>query len=231
MTMPETTPVVDGQQPGNQAAVNPIEGAVKEPVKVVEAPTQEERKYTQADLDNEKRELMSRIQGLDKKLSETTKSSKESVTKLEKAVAEAEQRAIEAQENAYLQRVKEDGGDVNSAQKTIERERNSRRLESDLKRRQQELDERDTFLAEAGRALKVTNLIKELQLDATVANELLECKTPEEMEIKALKLRLEKGAIDAKPVARTDSPDGGRKIDTSSMSLEERAAKAMRGEL
>jgi len=235
MTEPNATPESKEQEPQPkiaEALEKKEEGAVKEDVKgKEEAPKEKEETYTKADWDKREDELGKRISGLDTKLTETLKGSKDEVSRLETALAEQQLRTEEARDLTFIKRVEEEGGDVKAAEVLVAREKASRALERDLTGRKRTLDEQETILAEAGRGKKATDLIKEHGLEADVVDELLACETPEKMEIKALNLRLEKGAVDAKPVVETDAPEGGKKADTSDMSIEERLGKSMEGKI
>lgn len=235
MTEPNTTPEPKEQEPKTpdiaEALEKGKEGVVEEKVEGKEAaPEEKEKTYTQADWDKRQGELDGRISGLDKKLTETTKSSKEDVSRLEKALEEQQLRTEEARDLTFLRKVEEDGGDVDAAKTLVTREKASRALERDLAGRKRTLDEQETILAEAGKAKKAVDLIKEHKLEDDVVDELLACETPEKMEIKALNLRLEKGAIDAKPIVETDAGEKGKKTSTDDMSIEERMGTAMEDE-
>jgi len=231
MAEPKATPETETKEPLGEALEKKEEGAVKEQVKGAVAPEEKEETYTKAAWDKREEETNKRISGLDKKLTETSKSSKDEVSRLEKALAEQQLRTEEARDLTFLRKVEEDGGDVDAAKTLVAREKASRALERDLAGRKKALDEQEIILAEAGKGKKAVDLIKEHELEADVVDELLACETPEEMEIKALRMRLEKGAVDAKPVVETDAPEGGRKADTSNMSVEERLGQAMEGKI
>lgn len=234
MADPKTTPdpKVQEPQPNVAEALEAKEKeAVKEKVEGKEEAPEKEETYTKADWDKRETELGGRISGLDTKLTKTIQSSKDEVSRLEKALEEEQQRTEEARDLTFLQKVEEEGGDVNATKTMLTREKTSRAVERDLAKRTRTLDEQEVILAEAGKGKKAVDLIKEHELEADVVDELLECKTPAEMEIKALKLRLEKGAIDAKPVTETDAQDKGGKVDLSTLTLEERLGKGMEGRL
>lgn len=237
MAKAKNTPETENEElQGTEAPEKEVEGAGKEEVKgKAEAPEKKEEKtHTQADIDKLTKELETekgRYSGLDKKLTEAMKTSKENVSRLETALEEQQQRTEDARDLTFLKKVEDEGGDVNAAKALVTREATSRTLERDLAKRKKALDTQETILAEAGKAKKATDLIKEHELDADVVDELLACETPEAMEVKALKLRLEKGAVDAKPVTETDSHDQGAKTSTEGMSVEERMGQAMEGKI
>lgn len=237
MTEPKTTPKTENQElQETEASEQEVKGAGKEEVKgkAEVPPKKEEKTHTQADIDKLTKELETekgRYGGLDKKLTEAMKTSKENVSRLETALEEQQQRTEDARDLTFLKKVEDEDGDVNAAKALVAREKTSRALERDLAGRKRTLDAQETILAEAGKAKKATDLIKEHKLEADVVDELLGCATPAEMEIKALKMRLEKGAIDAKPVTETDSHEKGGKTDIGDMSTEERLGKGMEGTL
>ncbi len=241
MTMPDTT--LDAKTTEPQASIGEaldkvVEGAAKDVKGKEEASKPEETKYTQADWDKRQGELEGRISGLDKKLTTVTQTSKDETSRLGAALEAAQQSTNDARDAEYLRKVESDGGDMDAAKLTIQRTKDSRVATASNEKaritneaRTKELDVRDAILAEAGRGKKATDLIKEHELAADVVDKLLVCKTPEEMEIVALKLAIEKGKVDVKTVTKIDSPDGGGKVDLSKIPLETRMEMAMDGKI
>lgn len=234
MTEPKQTSDAEDQElQGDEAQDIEAEEAGKEEVTGEEAPEEKEKTYTQADIDRMEEAVAAekrRYAGLDTKLTETTKQSKARIKELEDALVRMEEAVETARNASFLRKVEEEGGDVDMAKAILKRDSESKKRERDLDALEKGLREQETILNEAGRGKKAADLVKQYELEPDVVDNLLECETPEKMEIRARDLYIEKLKTNAQSVIEPDKNKNGR-ISTEGLSIEERLGLAAEGRI
>ncbi len=161
----------------------------------------------------------------------TVKQMRAEMAKLKEQITTAQQAAEEARQNAWLDAIRESGGDVNVAQKVIERDKVVRATEARQMAREAELSEKEAMLNEAGRTKSALDMVSQYGLDRAVVDELLKASDPRDMEIKALKLHAEKLKTSARPSESPDKGQSGKGLDISKMSIRERLGAAAEGRI
>lgn len=100
---------------------------------------------------------------------------------------------------SFLNQSKEGGVPEDIAQRFVDRAKTLSKAERDFAKRIAQLEERESLLNEAGKSKKAYDLIKEHGLGEDMATALLEAEDEKEMELKALRLRLESVTAASKP--------------------------------
>jgi len=203
------------------------EGAVQEPVKgagdkEVTTPTprvysEEEVGKMQSGWDTKDAARTKEMEGLNTKL-----------TDLQTQYDTIQTQTEEAKIADWLKSVETGGGDVAQAQQVANAQREVGKQMREIQKQKLEASERD---AKANAALKVINandLAKEHSLGDDAVKELLDCATPEAMEVKALKMKIEKSAGEEKLPAKVSSEISSTKgLDLEHMTITQKLGYAV----
>ena len=152
-----------------------------------------------------KEELEERLNSVKHGYEGTIQKMREDLKQAEEAAARAQLEAEEDSYNKFIGEVEKSGGDVNMAKTmvTMQRELNAR--ERELQKMESTMVERLVSVNELAKAEKASKLMKELGLPEASRDELLNSKSPVDMETKALRLALQKQAQASTPTRKTDS--------------------------
>ena len=185
-------------------------------VKEEEAPTPVT--FSQEDIDKLKAEWNTKRQ-------EHETRHKEELDVIRKQSEEAIRLNQERQDQDFLRKVEEDGGDIDAAKRIIAREQAVREREQKGQSEAQTIQSQRAELDGALKAIAANKLATEHGVDV---NELMKAQNPTEMENIALKLQLEKQKTESKPPIKTDSGVSTTKgVDLSGMSADEKIRKGI----
>jgi len=190
------------------AVAKEVEGAGDEVKKEggVEAPT--ERMFSQAEWDKRQSSIDTAHK---KELANIQEKSATKAREQAEALETAQLQIEEAETKAFLRMVEEQGGDMDSA-KAIAKARTDAATEGRrLQMLKAELEAERETLTIAGKAKKAHDLVKEHGLDEDALDGLLEAENPDQMEAKALRLRLEKSKTEERPSTKTAAGRGSTK--------------------
>lgn len=143
---------------------------------------------------------------------------------------------IKSEENelaAWLKVAADSGIDEGVAKQFAERERQSRQNRQELDKLLVENKEKEILLNEAARTKTAYDLLKTYELgDDTLAG-LLDSKNPEEMEVKALRLHIEKLKASAQPAETVDKAQTRQTkgVDLTNVPAIRRLGMAIEGEI
>jgi len=219
----EATPNESQEQlPVKEAVQGEPEGAETTEVKGEEATTPK-----QFSVEEHKAALKTergKYAGLDKRFTQVQEESKGLNAQLAKAL----ERIDEAEANRFVQRVEDEGGDVNVAKMIVAEKQAAAKATREAQVLQAEITKQQGILNEAAKGKQAYDLIKEHQLDADTLDDLLKSENPTEMENKALRLRLEKSKTEQRPPDKTPTVPGSTKgVQWDKLPLNERMGRAM----
>ncbi len=161
----------------------------------------------------------------------TVKQMRAEMAKLKEQATQAAQAAEDARQSAWIEAIKQSGGDIDVATRIVERDRAVRATEARLAAREAELSEREATLNEAGRGKMAYDLIGQYGLDPKVVDVLLKTSDPRDMEIQALKLHAEKLKTTARPPETPDKGQGQKGLDISKLTIRQRLGMAAEGKI
>lgn len=194
-----STPAVVQPQVG--AAMVAGTGAENKEGQVAEATQPQVRTYNEA-------EWGKRQSSFDKQMSKVS----DRVKELEGQQAQAQAKVEEAQYSNWLQAIEDAGGDGDAAGKAIAGIKQAWNEARQVLAQKATLIQQATTLEEAARGKQALDLVKEHSLSPDAVEELLDSKDATEMELKALKLRLEKQATDATAPTKVEKEGGTGKV-------------------
>lgn len=180
--------------------------------------------YTEAEWAKREADWNKRYGGLDTKLTNTSNA----LAALQKQYDDALQSQQQFTDDAYIKAVEADGGDVDLAKKTVQREKTSRDRELTLARREVEVAAKESFYATLARQEKAHELIKTYGLEESEFDALMAQETPVAMENYALKAVVKKKESDAIPAQKVDvAGQRSQGADLSQLSTHERLVRIL----
>lgn len=197
----------------------PSEGADKSEVKGEgeEVKTPAERVYKQVEWDK-------RQSTIDKQINEL----REQITGLAKERDDFKTQSEEQKLADWLRAVEADGGDVTQAKAVADAQRAVSKRARELEATQQQITGRLALIELAEKREKARGLVKTHSLDEESLEELLKAETPQDMEVRALTMRVEKLSAEKTPATKVASGAGSTQgVDESKLSLTERAGRAI----
>jgi len=206
------------QLPLGEVAEKEPEGAEEKKVEgaeEVKAPV--ERTYTQAEWDK-------RQSTIDKLRSKE----KEAHDELQNKFIELSAQTEESKIADWLKSVEASGGDMTQANQVADAQRAVSKQMGEVAKQQATISGQLAVINEAEKVTKARKLVTDYALGDGAEEKLLETESPQDMEILALSMQVEKLTSEAKPASKVSSPVAEPKgVDYSKMKSEERLGQIL----
>jgi len=165
---------------------------------------------------------------LDAQVTKLRKESQERETTLQQSLREAEERAENARFDSFLKGIEDAGGDVNVAKVIADEGRKLSSQKREFLQQKHEVESKLNYLTFLDFQNRARELSKQYELGEDSFETLMDSKTNEEMENKALKAAINKQKAELRPPAKVDSgSQGGSAADFGSMPENQKAGMLM----